>query len=320
MYYLKYYVSITLNGLGGGYAMNILPYIFVLLAGILWGTTGTTQTFLQDGISPIAVAGVRSAIGGGLLLIAVLLMRKINIKKWSWKWTIFSALAIALFQCLFFTSIRYTGVAVGTVVTIGSSPIFAGVIEWLMFKNRPDRVWGYATSLAIIGCILLFADRGETTIHPFGIMFALCAGLMFAIYTNCSKRLTEREETLPSVAMTFSLCAVFLLPFSQNGISWVLVPQNLWPMLFMGLFATSLAYIFYLSGLEKISSSSAVTLSLAEPLTAALLGVFFVGEHLSSISWIGVALLLGGIIVLTYGARPRVKQGNGALEKDQAAS
>lgn len=287
--------------------MNILPYIFVLLAAMLWGTVGTTQTFLREGISPIAVAGVRSAIGGGVLLIAVLIMRKINFKKWSWKWTVFAALTIALFQCLFFTSVRYTGVAVGTVVTIGSSPVFSGIIEWLLFKRRPNRVWGIATLLAIIGCILLFVTRGDTTIHPLGILLALCAGSMFALYTNCSKKLTEREETLPSVAMTFTLCALFLLPFSGSGVFWVLEGQNLWPMLFMGLFATSLAYIFYLAGLEKISSSSAVTLSLAEPLTAALLGVFLVGEYLSPMSWMGVLLLLGGILVLTIGSRKTVK-------------
>ncbi|MED3661127.1 EamA family transporter [Ureibacillus sp. FSL K6-8385] len=288
--------------------MNLLPYIFVLLAGILWGTTGTTQTFLQEGISPIAVAGVRSAIGGGILLIAVLVMRRIHFKKWSWRWTILAALAIALFQCLFFTSIRFAGVAVGTVVTIGSSPVFSGIMEWVIFKRRPDRVWGMATLLAIIGCILLFANRGETEVHPFGILLALCAGMMFALYTNFSKRLTEREETLPSVAMTFTLCALFLLPFSGDGVSWVFEGQNFWPMLFMGIVSTSMAYIFYLTGLEKISSSSAVTLSLAEPLTAALLGVFLVGEYLSPISWIGVILLLGGIIVLTFGSGKAAKK------------
>lgn len=283
--------------------MNILPYVFVLLAAMLWGTVGTTQTFLQEGISPIAVAGVRSAIGGGVLLIAVLVMRKINFKSWTWKWTILAALTIALFQSLFFTSVRFTGVAIGTVVTIGSSPVFAGIIEWLFFKRRPNRIWGIATALAIVGCVLLFVNKGETTVHPIGILLALCAGTMFALYTNCSKQLTEREDTLPAVAMTFSLCAVFLLPFSQNGVSWVFDGQNLWPMLFMGLLATSVAYILYLAGLEKVSSSSAVTLSLAEPLTAALLGVFLVGEYLSPTSWIGVLLLLGGIIVLTVGSR-----------------
>lgn len=284
--------------------MNSLPYIFVLIAAMLWGTVGTTQTFLSDGVSSFAVAGVRSAIGGGVLLVAVVLMRKINFRTWSWKWTIFAALAIALFQSLFFTSVRFTGVAVGTVVTIGSSPVFAGLLEWLVWKVRPTRVWAIATGLAIVGCVLLFVNRGGAVVDPIGVGLALCAGFMFALYTNVSKKLMEREETLPAVAMTFTLCALFLLPFAaRDGFTWLAEPVNLSAMLFMALAATSVAYILFLGGLQKISSSAAVTLSLAEPLTAALLGVFFIGEYLSVTSWLGVGLLLGGIIVLTFGAR-----------------
>src|SRR5690606_10310867 len=67
-----------MDNLIGGSVMNIIPYLFVLCAAMLWGTVGTTQTYLEEGISPIAVAGVRSAIGGGVLLITVLMMRKIR--------------------------------------------------------------------------------------------------------------------------------------------------------------------------------------------------------------------------------------------------
>lgn len=271
---------------------------------MLWGTVGTTQTFLTEGISSFSVAGVRSAIGGGVLLIATIAMRKISLKKWSWKWTILAAIAIALFQSLFFTSVRFTGVAVGTVVTIGSSPVFAGILEWLIWKVRPSKVWGIATILAIVGCVLLFANRGEAVVDPVGVGLALTAGFMFALYTNVSKQLMEREDTLPAVAMTFSMCALFLMPFAaRDGFGWLTEGTNLSAMLFMALAATSVAYVLFLGGLKKISSSAAVTLSLAEPLTAAILGVFLVGEYLSPLSWVGVGLLLGGIVVLTVGAR-----------------
>lgn len=271
---------------------------------MLWGTVGTTQTFLTEGISSFSVAGVRSAIGGGVLLIATIAMRKISFKKWSWKWTILAAIAIALFQSLFFTSVRFTGVAVGTVVTIGSSPVFAGILEWLIWKVRPSKVWGIATILAIVGCVLLFANRGEAVVDPVGVGLALTASFMFALYTNVSKQLMEREDTLPAVAMTFSMCALFLMPFAaRDGFGWLTEGTNLSAMLFMALAATSVAYVLFLGGLKKISSSAAVTLSLAEPLTAAILGVFLVGEYLSPLSWVGVGLLLGGIVVLTVGAR-----------------
>lgn len=286
--------------------MKFMPYFVVLLAAILWGTVGTTQTFLEEGISPFSVAAVRSAIGGGVLLIVLVFMRKINFANWSWKWTILAALLIALFQSSFFTSVRYTGVAIGTVVTIGSSPIFTGIFDWLLFKRRPTRVWATATILAIIGVVLLFVDSCEAVVEPFGVMLALCAGMLFALYTISSKKLMEREDTLPAVAMTFTICAIMLLPLAaRDGFGWMTVSGNVWPMLFMALVATSLAYILFLAGLQKINASSAVTLSLAEPLTAALLSVFLLGEYLSSTSWGGMLLVLCGIVLLTFGTRQK---------------
>lgn len=284
--------------------MKLLPYIFVLLAAMLWGLVGTTQTFLQEDVSAVAIACVRSAIGGGVLLVVLMALRKIDFRTWSWRWTLLAALAIGLFQLCFFSSVRYTGVALGTVVTIGSSPVFAGLLEWLVLRRKPSRTWVMATLCAIVGCILLFVDRGEAIADPLGIALALTAGLMFALYANASKQLMAREATLPAVAMTFTLCALLLLPLAlSSGFSWLTVPQNIAPILFMALASTTLAYILFLSGLQKISSSSAVTLSLAEPLTAALLGVLFVGEYLSPAAWCGVLLLLGGIVIVTLGTK-----------------
>ncbi len=284
----------------------VYPYFFVLLAAILWGMTGTAQTFLDNGVSSFAIATIRSAIGGGLLLFVVVLLRKITFRTWSWKWTILAAASIALFQGLFFTSIRLTGVAIGTVVTIGSAPMFSGILEWILWKTRPTKVWGIATVMTITGCILLFINNGDGTIHMCGVGLAICAGISFAVYTNMSKKLMAQQDALPAVAMTFSICALLLLPFSiGSGFSWLADFQNLWTMLFMGVMCTSIAYLLFLSGLQKISSSSAVTLSLAEPLTAAMLGVVLVGEHLSVTSWLGVVMLLGGIVVLTFTGRKK---------------
>lgn len=113
-----------------------------------------------------------------------------------------------------------------------------------------------------------------------------------------------QEDALSAVAMTFSLCTILLLPFSlHNGFDWLGSMHNLWTMLFMGIMCTSVAYLLFLNGLQKINSSTAVTLSLAERLTAAILGVFLVGEQLSGVSWLGVVMLLGGIVALTIGGR-----------------
>lgn len=271
---------------------------------MLWGTTGTAQTFMPQTVHPLAVGASRLAVGGFTLLIIMLILRKIDFRNWPWKATILSALAMAIFQYCFFTSIRLTGIAIGTVVAIGSAPMFSGFIEWLMLKRRPTKIWLIATSLAIIGCVLLFSNKEGMIVNPAGVTLSLCAGLLFAFYTLFNKEVLKKADAIPSVAVIFSVSAIMLLPFlflfETEGL---LTVPGISTMIYLGIAATSVAYILFSSGLRHIPSSSAVTLSLAEPLTASILSVIIVGERLDLVSWTGVLLLLGGIVVLTFSGR-----------------
>ncbi|WP_235753799.1 DMT family transporter [Psychrobacillus sp. INOP01] len=294
--------------------MTVLPYIFVLFGAILWGTTGTAQTFLPDSAHPFIISAGRSASGGLFLLIIMVFLKKIKFRSWPWKHTLYAALCISLFQLLFFSSVRLTGVAIASVVAIGSAPVFSGLIEWVFLKMRPTKVWGISTGLAIIGCMFLFITKGEVSINPLGILYSLVAGIIFALYTMTSKYLLQKEEAISIVAMTFSLSALLLTPFYFIfDVSWLKDVGNIGIIFYLGLATTSVAYVLYGWGLRKIPASSALTLSLAEPTTAALLGVIVVGEILSATSWVGIGLLLGSIAILTFGSksasRPTVKEG-----------
>ncbi|WP_342567364.1 EamA family transporter [Psychrobacillus sp. FSL K6-4046] len=282
----------------------VIPYIFVLLGAMLWGTTGTAQTFLPDNAHPFIISAGRSATGGIPLLIIMILLKKIKLHTWPWKQTLYAAICISLFQLLFFSSVRLTGVAIASVVAIGSAPVFSGVVEWIFLKMKPTKVWGLSTGLAIVGCLFLFLTKGEVTIDPVGILYSLVAGLIFAFYTLTSKSLLQKEEAIPVVAVTFSLSALLLTPFFFiYDISWLADPGNVGIIVYLGLATTSVAYVLYGWGLRKIPASSALTLSLAEPTTAALLGVVVVGEILGFTSWIGIGLLLGSIVILTLGSK-----------------
>ncbi|MEK4082496.1 DMT family transporter [Psychrobacillus sp. FSL K6-1415] len=284
--------------------MTVLPYIFVLLGAILWGTTGTAQTFLPDNAHPFIISAGRSATGGLFLLIIMILLKKIKFRSWPWKQTLYAAICISLFQLLFFSSVRLTGVAIASVVAIGSAPIFSGLIEWIFLKMRPTKVWGISTGLAITGCMFLFITKGEVSINPIGVLYSLVAGLIFALYTMNSKSLLQKEDAISVVAMTFSLSALLLTPFYFIlDVSWLRDAGNVGIIFYLGIATTSIAYVLYGWGLRKIPASSALTLSLAEPTTAALLGVVVVGEVLSTTSWVGIGLLLGSIVILTLGSK-----------------
>lgn len=281
-----------------------ISYLVVLVGAILWGTTGTAQTFMPQTIHPLAVGASRLAIGGFSLLVILLIMRKIDFRNWPWRSTLYAAISMAIFQYLFFSSVRLTGVAIGTVVTIGSAPVFSGIIEWLLVKRRPTRVWIMATALAIIGCALLFLNKDGIVVNPVGIAMSLGAGLLFAFYTLVNKDVLDKVDPVPAVAVIFSMSALMLMPFlflfETEGL---MTGRGISVVLYLGIVTTSVAYILFSAGLKRIPSSSAVTLSLAEPLTAAILSVIVVGERLTGTSWMGIAMLLGGILVLTLSGR-----------------
>lgn len=282
--------------------MQIKAYIWVLFAAMLWGTTGTAQTFLVGEAHPLTIGAVRLAIGGFGLLAFVWISGKLSGVRIPWLWVGLSALCMALFQPFFFSAVQLTGVAIGTVVAIGSAPAFSGILEALVLKRKPERVWVFSSVLSVAGCILLFANRDSYIVDPLGVMLGLLAGLAFAGYAMFSKNVLGLMEVVPAVAVIFSLSGLGLLPFLfflDTG--YLAEPKNLMIVAYLGLAATSLAYLLFSSGLKTIPSSSAVTLSLAEPLTASVLGVAVVGEALSGQSWVGVALLIGGIALLAFG-------------------
>lgn len=281
---------------------SLAPYM-ILFAAMLWGTAGTAKAFASD-VDSISMGAVRLAVGGLLLMLIALLTRRITFKGWPVRPLLIGGLAMALFQPFFFSAVELTGIAVGTVVSIGSAPVFSGLIEWLIFKIRPGRVWWLSTILAITGCIILMFNTNDVTVNPLGILAGLGAGISFASFTMSNSRLVRTHDPIASVAMIFSLSALILSPFFFiNDMSWLGETNGLLVALHIGVLATALAYFLFSSGLKFVKSSTAVTLSLAEPLTASLLGVFLVGENLDALSWVGLLMLLAGIMILVLQSR-----------------
>lgn len=279
-------------------SVKIAPF-YILLAGVLWGTTGTTQAFAPESAHPIAIGAARLAAGGLFLLCMVLMAGKLNLKNWPIKNTLMASLCMALYQPLFFSAVTLTGVAIGTVTAIGSAPVLSGFLEWLYLKKRPSAIWWCSTSLSVLGCVLLFVNKNSVQMDPAGLLMALGAGLTFACYTLVSRDLVENYSSLSVVAVVFTLSAIFLSPFLIIfDMSWLGSVRGLTVSLHLGILATGIAYFLFSKGLVHVSSSTAVTLALAEPLTAALLGVFLLEEFLSMTSWLGILLLLLGIGVL----------------------
>jgi DME family drug/metabolite transporter len=274
---------------------------FVLLAAMLWGTTGTAQTFAPEGTSPLAVGTVRMVLGGALLAGLMIVRGKWRHGgPWPRLPLLLAVVGVVGYQLLFFAGVARTGVALGTIVGIGSSPIIAGLLTWLLFRRWPGRHWAIATGLAIIGCALLIGGGEDIKVDVGGMLLAVGAGAAYAVYTIASKYLVGERPSTVVAGVVFGLGALLMLPLCfALDMSWLAQPRGFLVALHLGLITLACAYLLFTIGLRTVSSATAVSLTLAEPLTAGLLGVFVVGESLEPLAWLGIGLLFAGLVVLT---------------------
>ncbi len=290
----------VIRKLGERFMSQRKAFLLILVAAVLWGTTGTAQNFAPSSAHPVAIGAIRLAIGGIVLLVFVVIQGKFYIKRWPKLTTCLAAVSMAAYQPLFFSAVSWTGVAVGTVVAIGSAPILAGLLEWLFYRHIPDRRWWLATILAVAGCTLLASNQETVTISPLGILMAVGAGLSFAAYTLFSKKLLEQHRSETVVAVVFTLAAILLSPILfLYDFSWLLESNGIIVALHLGILATAIAYLFFARGLLGTSAATAVTLSLAEPLTASILGMVVVKEVITVQILIGLALIFTALVFLS---------------------
>ncbi len=283
---------------------------FVLGAAVLWGTTGTSQALAPTGATPLVIGALRLTLGGAVLLIYAAargsLASLFSMPRRPW---LGAALCIAAYQLLFFSGVARTGVAVGTIAGIGSAPVWGGLLGYLFAGERPGRAWLIATLLAVLGAGLLATAGGSASSPPeggsqlkvdaLGMLLAIGAGAAYAAFTLFNKQLIKVQRPENVQAAVFLLGAILVLPLLASAdLRWTLQPAGTLVVLHLGLITVGLAYSLFGLGLQRVPVSNAVTLTLAEPMTAGLLGVLVLGEHLTLQAGAGILLIFSGLAVL----------------------
>ena len=273
---------------------------FVLGAALLWGTTGTAQAFAPSGFDPMVIGALRLLVGGVALLGLALYRRELGrLRDWNWLPLFMAAVFTASYQLCFFAAVARTGVAVGTIVGIGSAPVIGGFLGRVFRGETLSRRWMIATSLAIAGCSLLSLSGGDIAIDPVGILLAVGAGAAYAAYTLMIKGLLAKHAPNAVMALVVCLGAVLISPVLVNcELDWLLQPRSIGVVMHLGLATMALSYWLFARGLQAVQVSTAVTLSLAEPMTAATLGIVVLGEQLNIQAFTGISLIFAGLVVL----------------------
>jgi len=289
----------------------VRPVLLVLASAICFGTTGTAQAFGPDDVSSTAVGLTRIVVGGALLgLVAWCVARRtrgtMTVSRSQVVTVLIGGAAVLAYQPTFFAGARLNGVAIGAVVTLGTAPVLTGLLEWSLTRELPSRIWFAGTSCAVAGVVLLsgLLEGSGQDVSLRGLAGSVGAGLSYAVYTMAAKQLLDADwSPTAAIGSVFATAAVMGAPFLLLvDLTWLDSPSGLGMVAWLGIVTVVVAYVLFAVGLRSLSASTVSTLTLLEPLTACVLGLALLDEHLSAAGWTGLVVLLAGVATL---ARPR---------------
>ena len=276
----------------------------VLGAAVLFGTTGTAASFAPASATSVSIGSARLVIGGAGLMAALPGLggsRGAAARLWRTPWGLLAGVMTAAYQLCFFAGVARAGVALATLVTIGSGPILVGALSWMVLRERPTPVWWLSTLICVVGLALLTWDGQERPgVDGTGLLLALGAGFGYAVYTVAAKRLMNGgTQPVEVMAAAFGLGALVLLPvLLTSGVGWMASISGAAVAVWLGLATTTVAYVLFGRGLRVLPAGPAATLVLAEPVVATLLGVLVLGERLGVGGWVGAAFVAAGLALL----------------------
>ncbi|MEN9620606.1 MAG: hypothetical protein RL499_799 [Actinomycetota bacterium] len=228
-------------------------------------------------------------------------------------WLIAAALGMVAYPLAFYTSMDLAGVAIGNVVSLGSGPIFAAIIEWRVTRSRLTVRWMLSAAIAITGmALLVVGGHGDDSpvdaaSIPAGVIFGLVAGAGYALFTFASGTVIRAGHSgRATMGAAFGLAAVPLAGvLLVVGAPLVATPSSIAIALYLAVGPMFVAYLFFAIGVRSLASSTVTVITLLEPFVATLLAVFVVNERLEPLGWVGLVLIVVGVFVLSSARQQR---------------
>ena len=281
------------------------PRLSIVFAALCFSTTGTIQELGPSSANALSVAATRTAIGAFALWLIARLSNKTPVNgRLPRRELVLSGAGMALYAISFFSAVRMTGIAVGTVVALGTAPLFAGLGSLIMWRERPRPRWLITTSIAVAGMSLIVITGDDAQVDLAGIAAACVAGAGYALFALSSKSIMNKTTSAAhAMAAVFGVATVMLFPiFFVLDLSWLASWSGGGMALWLGIVTVALAYWAYSTGLRSVSPADATALTIVEPAAATLLAAFVLREQPGLFGWLGIIIV---IVALSRHAEPQ---------------
>lgn len=280
--------------------------IYVILASVLWGTSGIFVHYLAPyGFSSLQMTFIRSVVSLFFLTLYILITNRTLLKARPKELLLFAGSGFSFFAAAtcYYHSMQLTSISTA-VVLMYTAPIFVMIYSVAFLGEKLNKIKLISVICMIIGCGLVSGIIGGLKFNAFGIAIGFLSGITYASY-NIFTKIVMKNKSNPVTANLY--CFIFgslagLLLSKPAEIPGCIAenPSATIPLaLGMGVFACILPYFFYTLALREIPAGTASSLGIIEPMAATIFSVVIFNEVLSISSVIGIIMILGSVFVLS---------------------
>jgi drug/metabolite transporter (DMT)-like permease len=222
---------------------------------------------------------------------------------------------IVLFNLFLYASLQFTS-STNVAVIETTTPVFSVILGMLFLKERLNRVQYIGIFLSLIGAIWVITKGSWTIISQLqfnlGDVLVLLAVIAWAVYSLLIKQHSHKFPLYGSLAVMLFLAVVVLLPFAalewRTGILHLVEPQLIFGLLYLGIFPSVLALIFWNKGVAAIGPSRASIFLNLLPVFTIIGAVLFLGENVSIVQVIGGIVVVVGVYLSTKETPAKVNE------------
>ena len=285
--------------------MKIRAFIYIILAGICWGTSGLFVNALSSyGFSAVQIIAARGVVSAIVMTLYVAIRDKklFRVTKQELVFYFLAGLGILLTGTFYFVSMQMTSVSTA-VVLMYTEPIFVMVYSVLFFGEKLNPLKVISVVCMLIGCCLVSGIVGGIKFNALGIAIGLGSGVAYTAYNIVTKiEMRKGYNPISATAYCFIFMSVIALFISNPPQMVTIASENPVPviplMLGIGTVACVIPYFLYTLSLRDLPVGTASSLSIVEPMAATIFSVVILGEDLVISSLIGIILIIGSVFLL----------------------
>ena len=282
------------------------PYLLLSLTSLFWAGNIVLGRFVAGHVPPVTLSCIRWA--GAFLMILPFAWPHLprdwrTMRKHIPLLVVLSATGFAANNTLSYWGLQYTQ-ALNALLIQSSGPLFVALWSLILFGVRLTLAQSIGIVISLIGVLVIilrgdFAALAAIEFNKGDLMF-MSALLVFGIYSALMPRRPKIHQ-LSLITFTTGCGAVLLFPLTlweiSTGFTLTFDAQSIFAIVYVIIFPSTLAYLFFNRGIELIGPTRAAPFFHLVPVFGSVMAILFLGEQLRLFHLIGYALVLGGIFI-----------------------